>query len=223
MTNINTIGDNRLAVLAAEIRKAHADVQDAARTAAQHAIEAGHALIEAKDLVGHGQWLPWLREHCALAERTAQLYIRIARSGLESATVADLGLQAAAKAFALEYPQDWNPFTRGTPEEQRQWWLFTLFLVLELSVPTESASDHVYWIARHDFASPDQWLGPAGQNWVRLWNGKCDPWIVPRWEAFRAERAAASIAEITTAIQAVAADEPPPGAVRKRRRRGVRP
>jgi hypothetical protein len=40
-------GSNRLPTLAAEIRKAHADVQDAAKTAAQRAIEAGHALLEA--------------------------------------------------------------------------------------------------------------------------------------------------------------------------------
>ncbi len=38
---------NRLPVLAAEIRRAHADIQESAKTTAEHAIEAGHALIEA--------------------------------------------------------------------------------------------------------------------------------------------------------------------------------
>src|SRR5215831_4420357 len=99
MTETEVMGSNRLPILAGEIRKAHADVQDAAKTAAQRAIDAGHALIEAKELVAHGQWLPWLRENCALAERTAQLYMKIAKSGLESATVADLGLQGAAGAI----------------------------------------------------------------------------------------------------------------------------
>jgi hypothetical protein len=32
---------------------------------------AGDLLIEAKALVPHGQWLPWLAEHCEMAERTA--------------------------------------------------------------------------------------------------------------------------------------------------------
>jgi hypothetical protein len=75
-------GTNRLPVLAAEIRMAHADVQEAIKTAAQRAIEAGHALIEAKELVDHGGWMPWLREHCALPDRTARLYMQVARSGL---------------------------------------------------------------------------------------------------------------------------------------------
>ena len=57
------VGSNRLPALAAEILKAHADVQDAAKTALERAIAAGHALIEAKALVKHGEWLPWLREN----------------------------------------------------------------------------------------------------------------------------------------------------------------
>lgn len=88
---------DRLPVLAAKIRQAHNDVVDAASTAAERAIEAGHALVEAKHLVGHGKWLPWLKENCGMSERTCQLYMKIAKSGLESATVADLGMQAAAQ------------------------------------------------------------------------------------------------------------------------------
>jgi hypothetical protein len=30
--------------------------------------------------VPHGQWLPWLAEHCKLSKRSAQLYMRIARN-----------------------------------------------------------------------------------------------------------------------------------------------
>jgi hypothetical protein len=52
------MSSNRLPILAEEIRKAHADVQEAAKTAAERAIEAGHALIEAKELLKHGEWLP---------------------------------------------------------------------------------------------------------------------------------------------------------------------
>jgi hypothetical protein len=214
-------GENRLPVLAAEIRKAHADVQEAAKTAAQRAIEAGQALIEAKALMGHGQWLPWLREHCALAERTAQLYMKIAKSGLDSATVADLGLQAAGKAFAIEYPQEWDPFVRGEANEQREWLLFTLFLVDALSFGAEAAQQHIYWIARHDFASPDEWLGPEGQKWVRLWNGRIDPQLAERWQEFRAARADATFTEIGEAVQQAAYRAEPAGRpTGKRRRRG---
>ena len=69
MTMTDTIvplaGDNFLTDLAARIRVEHgaaASLGDAAR----HAIAAGELLIEAKALVRHGQWLPWLRDHCSL-------------------------------------------------------------------------------------------------------------------------------------------------------------
>jgi hypothetical protein len=54
---MSDIGDNRLAILAGEIRQHHAGVSTAAEIAANHAIEAGKALLEAKALVAHGQWL----------------------------------------------------------------------------------------------------------------------------------------------------------------------
>jgi hypothetical protein len=53
-------GNNRLPVLASEIRKAHDEATAAQRKTLAHAMEAGQRLIEAKALVGHGGWLPWL-------------------------------------------------------------------------------------------------------------------------------------------------------------------
>jgi Protein of unknown function (DUF3102) len=95
-------GTNRLPVLAAEIRKAHADVQDAAKTATQRAIEAGHALIEAKSLVKHGEWLSWLKSNVDLSARTAQAYMRLAESQAEPNTqrVAHLPVREALRAIA---------------------------------------------------------------------------------------------------------------------------
>lgn len=95
-------GNNRLPELAAAIRAAHSGVEGAARTAAERAIEAGHALIEAKELVSHGGWLRWLKEHCRLSERSAQLYMKLARSGLKSETVADVGLRKALAMAAAK-------------------------------------------------------------------------------------------------------------------------
>jgi hypothetical protein len=119
------MSSNRLPVLAAEIRRAHADVQEAAKTAAEKAIQAGHALIEAKELVKHGEWLPWLRENCALAERTAQLYMKIARSGLKSATIADMGLKFASDAMLVHWADPWDE----QPEEAlREWLLYMVFV-----------------------------------------------------------------------------------------------
>ena len=41
----------------------------AAETATEHTIRCGQLLIEAKDGLAHGQWLPWIKDHCVLSER----------------------------------------------------------------------------------------------------------------------------------------------------------
>ncbi len=61
-----------LDALAAKIRTEHDAVREAAETATRHAIRCGKLLAEAKDGLVHGQWLPWLQDHCRLSERTAQ-------------------------------------------------------------------------------------------------------------------------------------------------------
>jgi hypothetical protein len=173
---------NRLPVLAAEIRKAHADVQDAAKTAAQRAIDAGHSLIEAKELVAHGQWLPWLRENCALAERTAQLYMKIAKSGLESATVADLGLQGAAEAivFHIDY---WSDLT---DPELIEWRVFALFLSHKYGWHIEGAFAHTEWLRRGLVSTPTEWLfGEHGKRYRRIHHGSdLSQATLDAWRAF---------------------------------------
>jgi hypothetical protein len=91
---------NRLPVLADEIRKAHAEVGAAMATAAERAITAGHLLIEAKELAGHGEWLPYLKA-LGIPPRTAQRYMTLAASGCKSATVAHLGIGRAERFIAL--------------------------------------------------------------------------------------------------------------------------
>lgn len=55
------------------------------------AIKAGEYLVQAKELVGHGNWLPWLKEQCkGISEKTAQRYMTLAKfdnvSDLEQCT-----------------------------------------------------------------------------------------------------------------------------------------
>jgi hypothetical protein len=89
-----------LATLAARIAAEHRAFVAAVKRGLEHAIAAGHLLIKAKDRLGHGKWLPWLSDHCQVPERTAQLYMRLARHAPElarkSATVADLTVREAA-------------------------------------------------------------------------------------------------------------------------------
>ena len=98
-------GSNSLADLAARIVAEHQAVSTALKDSVQHAITAGALLLEAKEQLKHGQWLPWLRDHCTISERTAQLYMRCAknREAIEANTqcVADLTLNEAAAMLAL--------------------------------------------------------------------------------------------------------------------------
>jgi hypothetical protein len=71
---------NSLADLAARIKVEHTAIADALKDSLRHALVAGELLIEAKAQVPHGQWLPWLKDHCHISERTAQLYMRVAKN-----------------------------------------------------------------------------------------------------------------------------------------------
>lgn len=89
---------NRLPVLAADIRREHAAVGEAAARGVQHALAAGDALIEARASIAHGAWSTWLAANVpGLSARTAQLYMQLARNRdrLDAQRVADSSLRAA--------------------------------------------------------------------------------------------------------------------------------
>jgi hypothetical protein len=95
-----------LVELAARIRAEHEATSTALKSSVEHAMKAGDLLIEAKAQLKHGQWLPWLAEHCVMSERTAQLYMRIAknRATIEANIrngVADLTLGQAAALMMM--------------------------------------------------------------------------------------------------------------------------
>lgn len=92
-------GDNRLTDLAERIRSADQRMAAASREAAELALEAGRLLIEAKAECRHGQWLPFL-ERAGMAERQAQRLMTLARSGLKTDTVSDLGIRGALEMAA---------------------------------------------------------------------------------------------------------------------------
>ena len=53
------------------------------------AIEIGGLLIDAKEQVGNGGWLEWLRQHFPDSERTARRFMQLVRE-VKSANLADL-------------------------------------------------------------------------------------------------------------------------------------
>jgi hypothetical protein len=94
-----------LDALAAEINAAHTEAQAFSSQAVERAHDAGIRLNQAKAQCQHGDWLPWLAEHCpAVSERTARAYMQLARDwkALETKTAvtADLTLDAALKLLS---------------------------------------------------------------------------------------------------------------------------
>ena len=61
----------------------------------------GQRLIEAKEMLPHGEWLPWLTERVEFSERTAQNFIRLAREWSNPQALADLGATKALTLLAL--------------------------------------------------------------------------------------------------------------------------
>lgn len=65
-------------------------------------IEIGRRLNEAKELLEHGEWLPWLREKVDFSVRSAQNFMRLAKEYEKSAEIAHLGASKALALLALE-------------------------------------------------------------------------------------------------------------------------
>ena len=101
------VRSNSLADLAARIRAEHEASAGALQRGFEHAVNAGRLLIEAKAKVGHGQWLPWLAEHCQMRERTCQAYMKVARAfdalgdDSKAQRVADLSFRDALNSLAV--------------------------------------------------------------------------------------------------------------------------
>lgn len=91
---------NAQSALAEDIKNLVVASEVAATQSIEKALEAGHRLLDAKDAAPHGTWLPFL-ERVGVPERKAQRLMTIARSGLKSDTVSDLGgIKAALKFLA---------------------------------------------------------------------------------------------------------------------------
>lgn len=75
------------------------EITELKRKAADSFLGIGQRLNEAKELLPHGEWLPWLEGRVQFSERTAQKFMQLAREYEENPKLAsDLGSE---KAFAL--------------------------------------------------------------------------------------------------------------------------
>ena len=77
------------------------DILEAQRKGGEAVLTIGKCLIEAKDMLSHGEWLPWLAEKVGYSEKTAQNFMRLAREFSNPQAIADLGATKALKLLAL--------------------------------------------------------------------------------------------------------------------------
>jgi hypothetical protein len=89
----------RLSAIAADLRKA-------LRREATDIVDIGRLLVEAKEQVAHGDWLPWLQREFSLSERSAQKYMRAHRFVTEYESDSYFNLSQSALYWLSEPRQD---------------------------------------------------------------------------------------------------------------------
>jgi DUF3102 family protein len=131
----------RLAALPDEINEEITMAERNWREAVTHAINAGEKLIEAKGLLKHGQWSPWLDEHFPGSEKTASNYMRLARHQQRVANLPTVRDALAALSAPKEAPpvqQEEEQEKKTAPEQFRD-------AALKAGIPRERVSE---WIRR---------------------------------------------------------------------------
>ena len=78
MSKVVPISVDKLDQLAVRINREQAAAYGSARKAVEHAAECGRLLLNAKELVEHGEWLPWLEANTEVSPRQSQNYMKLA-------------------------------------------------------------------------------------------------------------------------------------------------
>ena len=90
---------------ARDIETITSEILSLKKTAGEAILAIGQRLIEAKSLLAHGEWLPWLTEQVEFSERSAQNFMRLAREWSNPQTLADLGAAKVLVLLSLPEPE----------------------------------------------------------------------------------------------------------------------
>jgi hypothetical protein len=71
---------DRLTDLAGKINSEQEAAFNAGLDALEHFAKCGHLLIQAKKLVSHGEWMPWLEANTEVGQRAVNNYMRLAEN-----------------------------------------------------------------------------------------------------------------------------------------------
>jgi hypothetical protein len=111
-----------LATRAKRANREHKLAGDKAKLAVQHAKNCGEELMRIKGLLGHGKFLPWLKENFEGSDRTARAYMRIAENWQCIANLDTSTLTGALAALSPAKPSAGAPVIEceATVIEERQ-------------------------------------------------------------------------------------------------------
>ena len=84
-----------------DIETITAEILTLKQNAGDAIIGIGQRLIEAKEMLPHGAWLPWLEEQVEFSERTARNFMCLAREWTNRQAHSALGAAKALKMLAL--------------------------------------------------------------------------------------------------------------------------
>lgn len=84
-----------------DIESITGDILEAKRVGGEAVLTIGRCLAEAKAVLPHGKWLPWLSEKVEFSERSAQTFMKLAREWTNPQALADLGYVKALALLAL--------------------------------------------------------------------------------------------------------------------------
>lgn len=84
-----------------DIETITAEILNAKRAGGEAILTIGRGLMEAKAMLSHGEWLPWLTERVEFSESTAQRFMRLAKEWSNPSALTDLGATKALQLLAL--------------------------------------------------------------------------------------------------------------------------
>ena len=84
-----------------DIETITSEILDAKRAGGEAILTIGRGLMEAKALLSHGEWLPWLEEKVEFSVSAANRFMRLAREWTNSSALTNLGATKALTLLAL--------------------------------------------------------------------------------------------------------------------------
>ena len=77
------------------------EILEAKRVGGEAIITIGQRLTEAKAMLSHGEWLPWLNEKVEFSQQTANRFMRLAKEWTNYSALSNLGATKALQLLAL--------------------------------------------------------------------------------------------------------------------------